>query len=191
MDENRAMGAGGFRPPNEQQMQLQELMRSLNQMNRPPDVMMGTGNELGYANLMGRGMRPQSRPMIAGSMGTQTPMGLLEMSREFTPAGPVDEATLRNQMPMMGGLLGADVFQSMQDPSRGASMSYQRPVGPGMASVRQTNRIGQDEQLRRDQQMQYLMQVGKNMGLGLYADRADMGAGMGPMNYGVRMQGQF
>jgi hypothetical protein len=60
-----------------------------------------------------------------------------------------------------------------------------------MASVRQTNRVGQDEQLRREQQMQYLMQVGKNMGLGLYADRADMGAGMGPMNYGVRMQGQF
>jgi hypothetical protein len=60
-----------------------------------------------------------------------------------------------------------------------------------MASVRQTNRVGQDEQLRREQQMQYLMQVGKNMGLGLYADRADMGTGMGPMNYGVRMQGQF
>jgi len=166
----------------EQELYTQNMMDQLNRMKSNQVEQLGVGNELGYADL-----RAFKNPnALQGTLGTDTPIGNLEYAKTANPMGLENTVSLSNQMPVGGGMAQVDLLKSLNTPERTAILGYNAPMGRGQFQARAMTGQDAERQKIKEMQMQYLQQLNKNMGVGVYGKKTPY-----DQSIGLQLQGRF
>ena len=166
----------------EQELYTQNMMDQLNRMKSNQVGQYGIDNELGYANA-----RAYKNPnALQGAIGTDTPFGNFEYAKTTTPTGIENSAMLSNQLPIGNGTAQVDLLKSLNTPERTATLGYNAPMGRGQFQARAMTGQDAERQKIKEMQMQYLQQLNKNMGVGVYGKKTPY-----DQSIGLQLQGRF
>ena len=166
----------------DQQLYTQTMMDQLNRMKSNRVGQLGVGNDLGYADVRAY----QNPNAIQGVLGAHTPIGKLEYARTADPMGVGNSLSFSNQMPVGNGMAQVDLLKSLNTPERTTSFGYNAPLGDGQFQARATTGQNAERQKIKEMQMQYLQQLNKNRGVGVYGKKTPY-----DQSIGLQVQGRF
>lgn len=164
----------------EQENYTKMIMAKINQMSRPTPVAQ-MANDMGYANLSSPGP-----DMLRAGVGTDTPIGNMELSRFKSPYGYDDNLTVRNNAPIAGGMGSLAVEKNLLTPEARTIAGYSMPVAGGQMQLRSTTTHDNQKQKTKELEAQYLRQINKNMAVGVYGSQNPY-----DNRAGLRLEGRF
>lgn len=179
---------------------MRMLMSSINAMERPyPYQFQANAGDL-YGGIAGDfkvdpdvvkqilGERPNSQELINQrfTVGANTPLGLLELSKSNEPYNEATRLRYNAEIPIGEGLLNFGAKGSVGGKERIGEIGYSTDVGGGNLSAK--FQIGKDQydQLMRQAQIQYLKQLDKDKAMSVYGGYGNRG-----MNVGLNYVGRF
>jgi len=166
----------------DQELYTQTMMDQLNRMKSNQVGQLGIDNDLGYANLRAY----QNPNALQGALGVITPLGNLEYARTANPMSLENSIAFSNQMPIGNGMAQVDLLKSLSTPERTTTLGYNAPMSKGQFRASATTGQDAERQKVKEMQMQYLQQLNKNMGVGVYGKKTPY-----DQSVGLQVQGRF
>jgi hypothetical protein len=169
-----------LRDDKEQENYTRMLMAKINQMNQSPLMVQGA-NQMGFANLS-----TPRQDMLRLGIGTETPVGNVEVSRLKNPYGYDDNLTVRNDVPIASGMGSLAVEKNLLTPEARTIAGYSTPVAGGQMQLRSITTHDNQKQKTKELEAQYLRQINKNMAIGVYGSQSPY-----DNRAGLKLEGRF